>query len=182
MRFSACLYAMLLSVICLLALPAESATTNPTAMPEALIGTWRLVTIEYSGPVGPLPDPLFWPGSQGLIMYDRSGWMSVQIYAPNRPPAKGPPRTSGAKLSVEDAGLKAAGFDTYYAYLGTWDFDAQASAITHHVKSSLLPEEIGQDLRRDVAFDGQHLKLTVHLKQGDQSTQRVLTWERASSR
>jgi hypothetical protein len=182
MRFSACLYAMLLSVICLLALPAESATSNPTALPEALIGTWRLITIEYSGPVGPLPDPLFWPGSQGLIMYDRSGWMSVQIYAPNRPPAKGPPRTSGAQLSVGDAGLKAAGFDTYYAYLGTWDFDAQASAITHHVKSSLLPEKIGKDLRRDVSFDGQHLKLTVHLKQGDQPTQRVLTWERISSR
>jgi hypothetical protein len=111
-------------LVCLLApLPAESSTTHSTAMPEALIGTWRLLTIEYSGPVGPLPDPLFWPGSQGLIMYDRSGWMSVQIYAPNRPPAKGPPRTSGAKLSVDDAGLKAAGFDTYYAlrvsgYLG----------------------------------------------------------------
>jgi hypothetical protein len=77
---------------------------------------------------------------------------------------------------------RALTLTTRYAYLGTWDFDAQASAITHHVKSSLLPEEIGKDLRRDVAFDGQHLKLTVHLKQGDQPTQRVLTWERASPR
>jgi hypothetical protein len=113
-RVSAYSYAMVFCVACLLALlPAESATTNSTAMPEALIGTWRPLTIEVLGPTGPLPDPLFWPCSQGLIMYDRSGWVSVQIYAPNRPPAKGPPKISGAKLSVGDAGLKAAGFDTY---------------------------------------------------------------------
>ncbi|MDB6008604.1 MAG: hypothetical protein JWL65_854 [Gammaproteobacteria bacterium] len=56
MRVSAHSCAMVLCVVCILALlPAESATTNSTAMPEALIGTWRLLTIEYSGPVGPYP-------------------------------------------------------------------------------------------------------------------------------
>jgi Lipocalin-like domain len=142
MRVSAYSYAMVTCVVCLLALlPAESATANSTAMPGSLIGTWRLVTIEYSGPVGPLPDPLFWPGSKGLIMYDRIGWMTVQIYAPNRPPAKGPPRTSGTKLSVEDAGLNAAGFDTYYAYLGTWEFDGPR--IRHQPPCQIVPADGG---------------------------------------
>jgi hypothetical protein len=68
MRVSAYSYAMVLCLVCLLApLPAESSTTHSTAMPEALIGTWRLLTIEYSGPVGPCR-PRIVPGAiQGRL-------------------------------------------------------------------------------------------------------------------
>jgi len=53
----------------------------------------------------------------------------------------------------------AVAFDTYYAYFGTWDFNADTSVITHHINSSLLPYETGLEHRREATFDGVHLKM-----------------------
>jgi len=77
-----------------------------------LIGAWRLAAIEYSGPQGEIVDPYYQAGSTGIIIYDSSGWMSVQITAQNRRtwdvPAVRVPRSTG-----EDVALKAEAFDTY---------------------------------------------------------------------
>jgi len=52
-------------------------TGRPAIAPQDLIGAWKLVKTEYAGPHGPMQDPVFQPSSKGLIIYDRSGWMSV---------------------------------------------------------------------------------------------------------
>jgi hypothetical protein len=52
---------------------------------EAIFGAWRLVSVDYSGPNGSLVYPVFGPNPQGVLIYDRSGWMSVQIVTANRP-------------------------------------------------------------------------------------------------
>ena len=52
-------------------LPPGTAT-NSTAMPEALIGTWRPVTIEYSGPAGPIRQRI-----------RTQGWKVNGLLAPN---------------------------------------------------------------------------------------------------
>ena len=49
-----------------------------------LIGAWRLVSMDYRGPDNASVDPFYQPESTGLIIYDRSGWMSVQITGPHR--------------------------------------------------------------------------------------------------
>ena len=46
---------------------------------EQLIGAWRLVSIETVRPYSEVIYPFYGKHPQGLIMYDRSGWMSVQI-------------------------------------------------------------------------------------------------------
>jgi hypothetical protein len=156
--------------------PEQAAT--PKLTKDAIIGAWRLVDIEYSGPNGSLVDPVFGANSQGLIIYDPSGWMSVQIFSADRPAMPRPAtRTSGPAVPEANA-AKAAAFDSYYAYFGTWDYDAGTSIITHHLKSSLLPHETGVDYRRSVSIHGGRLDLTVSNQVNGENRQRTLTWER----
>jgi hypothetical protein len=107
--------------------------------------------------------------------------MSVQIFS-EMPPAMVRPttRTSGP-AAPEEAPAKAAAFDTYYAYFGTWTYDAGKSVITHHLKSSLLPYETGLDYRREVSLEGGRLKLTGRTQKMGEARQRTLVWERAPS-
>jgi hypothetical protein len=147
---------------------------------EAIIGAWRLVGIDFSGPNGSLTDPVFGPNPQGIIIYDSSGWMSVQIVTANRPTIPKPASRTSSVLSTDEAMLAAQAFNTYYAYFGSWEFDAVESAITHHLRASLLPYETGVEYRPEVTFDGIHLKLIVRSQQNGETRQRTLVWARVS--
>ncbi len=144
---------------------------------QQLIGAWRLAAIEYSGPHGETVDPYYQAGSSGIIIYDSSGWMSVQITAQNRRrwevPAVRVPRPV-----EEDAALKAEAFDTYYSYYGTWDYDAATSVVTHHVKSSIIPAETGLDYAQTVTLKGGRLIFTVRSGSPGTETVRKKVWER----
>jgi hypothetical protein len=164
---------------------AQSAQPSPTAAQkltkQAIVGAWRLISIEYSGPNGALADPVFGPNPQGIIIYEQSGWMSVQIVTANRPVMTRPATRTSGVVTSDDAKLAAGAFDTYYAYFGTWDYNADTSVITHHLKSSLLPYETGLDYRREVTFDGVHLKLIARSQEGGEERQRTLVWTRVSA-
>jgi len=164
---------------------AQSAQPSPTAAQkltkQAIVGAWRLVSIDYSGPNGALADPVFGPNPQGIIIYEQSGWMSVQIVTANRPVMTRPATRTSGVVTADDAKLAAGAFDTYYAYFGTWDYNADTSVITHHLKSSLLPYETGLDYRREVTFDGVHLKLIGRSQERGEERQRTLVWTRVSA-
>jgi hypothetical protein len=147
---------------------------------EAIVGAWRLVGIDFSGPNGSFVDPVFGPNPQGIIIYDSSGWMSVQIVTANRPTIAKPASRTSSVLSTDEAMLVAQAFNTYYAYFGSWEFDAVESVITHHLKASLLPYETGVEYRREVTFDGIHLKLIARSQQNGETRQRTLVWTRVS--
>jgi hypothetical protein len=163
-----------------LGLFVTQARTVPAAAnaKETLLGAWHLVSIEYSGPTGHLPDPVFGLDPHGVIIYDRSGWMSVQIFTANRPTMTRPASRTSGETSPDDAQVKSKAFDTYYAYFGTWEYDATTSTVTHHLKSSLLPYETGQDYQRQVELQGSRLRLTARMGEGDEARRRTLTWER----
>jgi Lipocalin-like domain len=158
--------------------PERVVAASPTR--EAIIGAWRLVGIDYSGPNGPLADPVFGPDPQGIIIYDQSGWMSMQIVTANRPAMAKPAARTSRVVTLDDAKLATAAFDTYYAYFGTWDYNAKASLITHHLNSSLLPYETGLEYTRDVRFDGVHLKLIARSQETGEERRRTLVWTRVS--
>jgi hypothetical protein len=159
---------------------APKQVTESRLTKEAIIGAWHLVRIDYSGPNGVLVDPVFGPNPQGIIIYDRSGWMSVQIVTANRPAIARPVTRTSGLVTADDAKLAAAAFNTYYAYFGSWEFDPVNSTITHHLKASLLPYETGQEYRREVTFDGEHLKLMVRSQQMGEVRLRTLVWARVS--
>ena len=174
--------AILLLSLCLRSSPGEAGPPAGIRSQGArlqLIGAWRLAAIEYSGPHGESVDPYYQAGSSGIIIYDSSGWMSVQITAQNRrkweAPAVRVPRPVGEE---EDAALKAEAFDTYYSYYGTWDFDAATSVVTHHVKSSIIPAETGLDYPQTVTLEGGHLVFTVRSGSPGTETVRKKVWER----
>ena len=164
---------------------AQSAPPSPAAAQKltkrAIVGAWRLVSIDYSGPNGALADPVFGPNPQGITIYEQSGWMSVQIVSANRPVMTRPATRTSGVVTADDAKLAAGAFDTYYAYFGTWDYNADTSVITHHLKSSLLPYETGLDYRRKVTFDGVHLKLIARSQERGEERQRTLVWTRVSA-
>lgn len=168
--------------LCAPLLPAASADRGDTAhlVRQDLIGAWRLVRIEFSGPQGSIADPFYQAGSTGVIIYDPSGWMSVHIVAPHRRGWEVPASRSSAIAMSHDRQLKAAAFDTYYSYFGTWEFDAKTSVVTHHVKSSLIPAESGLNYGQQVALEGGRLIFTVRGGGKGQQTVRRKIWERVA--
>jgi hypothetical protein len=158
------------------ALPASAASLRIDR--QGILGLWRLVRIDYSGPNGPLKDPVFGPNPSGTIIYDSSGWMSVQIVTGNRPRLGNPATRLSGLNTLEEAQLKAAALDSYYAYFGTWTYDSGKSTISHHLVASLLPDETGLDYQREVQFDGRHLSLIVHRQSEGEARTRTLVWER----
>jgi hypothetical protein len=57
------------------------------ASPSAtdLRGAWRLVSVETIRPNGEVIYPFYGKHAQGLIIYDPTGWMSVQIISDPKP-------------------------------------------------------------------------------------------------
>lgn len=145
---------------------------------EDLIGVWRLVRIDYSGPHGSTVDPFYQADSTGLLIYDRSGWMSVDIVAPHRPRFEVPSQRIAMQDGAEIAALKVSAFDSYYAYDGTWEFNAASSEIAHHVVSSLLAAESGVTYTQKVSLEGGHLIFTNRSGAQGRETVRLKIWER----
>ena len=175
---------LLLILICSVAPPCYPADPGRTsAAPrsrEELIGVWQLLSIQLVGPHGPMIDPFYNVGSTGLLIYDRSGWMSVQIVGQPRPAMEAP----AARLPVagidKEAQRKASVLDTYYAYFGTWDFDVSASVVTHHIKSSLIPGETGISYAQTATLEGGHLIFKGRQETAEGAIVRTKVWERLS--
>jgi hypothetical protein len=126
-------------------------------------------------------DPFYNTDSSGLIIYDPSGWMSVQIVGQPRPAMDAPasrPSPATARIAPEDAQLKAAVLDTYYAYFGTWEFDEATSTVTHSVKASLIPGETGLSYSQTATLDGGQLIFTVRQETPEGAVVRKKIWKR----
>jgi hypothetical protein len=180
-RIAGCLGILLLWLSCLLTFPCEAGPHDghrDQAARQQLIGAWRLAAIEYLGPHGETVDPYYQAGSSGIIIYDASGWMSVQITAQNRRKWEVAAVRVPRPVGEEDAALKADAVDTYYSYFGTWDYDAATSVVTHHVKSSLIPAETGLDYAQTITLEGGQLIFTVHSGGPGAETVRRKVWVR----
>jgi Lipocalin-like domain len=143
-----------------------------------LFGTWQLAGMSYSGPNGTHADPFYQPDSTGLLIYDPSGWMSVQISAPRRPPGD-IPATRAQPGEAAELARKASAFDTYYAYYGTWIFAEAGATVTHHVTGALIAAEAGRDYVQSVRLDHGRLVLTTRTGPPGQQTVREKFWNRA---
>ena len=167
---------MIFGAACCLAAWARGPVQAAVLGRNDIVGVWRLVRIDFTRDGKPAKDPNFAANPSGEIIYDRSGWMGVQIVTALRPVVAEKPRTSGVNSTAE-AQAKAAAMDSYYAYYGRWTFDAATSVVHHRLNASLLPYETGTEKIRDARFDGQYLSLIVHAPKGESWT-RTLVWER----
>jgi len=154
---------------------------NMHASRQQLIGAWRLVSIQMVGPNGPMNDPFYNADPTGILIYDPSGWMSVQIAGKPRPSMEAPASRPERPHTAESAQLEAAVLDTYYAYFATWDFDEATSTVTHHIKTSLIPGEDGMSYSQTVTLDGGNLIFTVRREAPGGATVQRKVWKRISS-
>lgn len=168
--------------LCILFLICHAAFTlaqTPPTLKDQLVGTWRLVSVDTIRPSGEIIYPFYGKHPEGLLIYDRSGWMSVQIVSDPKPML---PRTSSRQefLHAPDS-EKAIAIDGYYAYFGTWTTDESAPSVTHHIHNSLYPGERDQEVVRPASLEGNRLTLTAKAHEMGEDHQRRLVWERVTA-
>jgi hypothetical protein len=136
-----------------------------------LIGTWRLVSFEVRDEGGRITHP-FGRDAVGFISYTADGHMAVQFGRADR-----------AGLAVGDwSGAAPEEIATaardYFAYCGSYEFGD--GEVRHRVELSLMPNWIGGEQVRLVAFDGDRITLSTPptLIDGRQQIA-TLVWQRA---
>ena len=77
-------------ILCLAIVLCNTSTTLAAgpATDQDLVGAWRLVSIETIRPNGEVIYPFYGKHPEGLLIYDRSGWMNVQIVSDPKPPSR----------------------------------------------------------------------------------------------
>jgi Lipocalin-like domain len=174
-------YALVLAGLAVSALCAADGGRAPRTTQQDLIGAWRLVGIEVEGPAGREVDPFYGAGNRGLLIYDASGWFSVQIEGSERPAVQVPSVRPAPDKSESTARLKAAVLDSYYAYYGTWSFDPVTSTVTHHAKGALYPAEDEANYAQHVEVMGRQMVFSRTQNVAGHVTVQRKRWERVSA-
>lgn len=131
---------------------------------ERFIGAWRLIGFEEDGPGGEVVYP-YGKDAAGLLVYDPSGRMSVQIMRRDR----------SALSSVEWQSIPAEEIkktlEGFTAFFGSYEVDDAHNTVLHRVEGHVLPDSVGKVLRREFAFSGDILTLKP-------SPNRRVVWQR----
>lgn len=135
---------------------------------ERFIGAWRLVAFEDDGPDGEVVHP-YGQDAVGLLIYESSGLMSVQIMKRNRAPL-----SSADWQSLPAEKIKEA-IEGFTAFFGSYEVDEPNNVVIHRVEGHVLPDSVGKVLRREFIFSGDVLILQPS------PTRRVI-WERITPR
>lgn len=142
------------------------------SMTDEFVGAWKLISFERRTAAGEVTYPMG-QNPVGRLTYDALGRMSAQIMRPDRPKPQG---TVPASWSAEE---KAAAFDGFIAYYGTFSVSETERVVIHHVEASLYPHWVGSDQRRMYEFSGSQLILRAVNGPGGPGTEGRLVWERA---
>jgi hypothetical protein len=146
---------------------------------DKLVGCWRLLSFTLERGEGAALYP-FGADAVGLLIYDSSTRMSVQIMRRERPMLCALLTDKAAALQHKGSSDEAlAAFDGYLAYAGSYETDENAGAVLHRVECSLLPNWIGLTMMRYAVCEGDRLILSTPALPvgGDQYVAR-LVWER----
>jgi hypothetical protein len=135
-----------LSLSLALLVPAAFGADNAADLQKKFVGSWKLISIDGPNQTN--------AKSVGMITYDTSGHMSVHIVRGDRPAFP----NGRAKATDKE---KAAAFETYTAYYGTYTFEPENRIVIHHLEGSLSPGQIGQDNIRYFELEGDRLMLSV---------------------
>jgi hypothetical protein len=153
----------------LLATTVLAQSKTPPTLAQ-LVGTWQLVSIEDTAKDGRAgPSAQFGAHPRGFLMYHPDGHMCAEIMNTERPAWKDPAQATDAE--------KITYYDTFIAYCGTYELDAEHSVVTHYPTVAWTPAYVGSTQVRPFKIEGNRLIITVG---GVSPTiaKRVLVWER----
>lgn len=151
----------------------------PAARPQdelakKFVGAWRLVSVEGRSP----NMRLAFDRPTGMLMYDASGHIIVQIAV------KGDRKSFDHGAASATPEEKAAAFDSYLAYYGTYTVDAKEGTISHHIADHSNPGFRGRDNVRWFEFQGADRLVLIPTEDGRggvlarKGARYKLTWER----
>ena len=169
---------MLLAICLALALtldgtPAEGVGARESSMCE-LCGTWLLMDrVDRSASGEVVPEPTLGVDPLGILVYDRTGHVAMQLMKRARTPNTG---TIPAQSST-GPNNSAAG-DGYDAYFGTYEVDHKARTVTHVIQGGLAPADVGKRLTRSYICSGDELSLSFNTTNGGIPVRRTLRWQR----
>jgi hypothetical protein len=146
---------------------------------EQLVGAWNLVRVETIRPNGDLIYPFYGRHPEGLLIYDRAGWMSVQMVSDPQPTV--PQTDTRQGFLAASTAEKVAAVDGFYAYYGTWKVDPLGATVNHHIRQSLYPGERGEEGVRSLSIEDNMLTLTAKAHEMGEDHLRRLVWERITS-
>ena len=144
----------------LFCLSSAPAAPRQDELAKRFVGAWRLVSVEGVPPG--LPGNLY-DRPTGLIIYSASGRVSAQLVAKADRKPFAAFNQGRVSATTED---KAAAFDSYAAYYGTYTVDAKAGTITHHLEGSLIPGREGIYNVRWFEFRGDDGLLLIPVEDG----------------
>ena len=142
--------------------------------PARLAGAWTLREWHIGFSDGRADRHPFGTGATGLLLYTHDGHMSAGISAARRP------GFGGGSVRSAGADAKAAAFDTYFHYQGTYAIEGDC--IVHRVLDSLNPDFVGTTQVRHAKLEGDVLELSAQDTLPGTTVRRlhVLRWRRAS--
>lgn len=137
---------------------------------DQILGSWKLLSFIYKAEDGSSFYP-YGKEANGIIIYDKSGYMSAVITRTDRP-----------RLSTEDFGLLpdkeklalAKGFMTY-----TGKYEILSDRILHNIEIGYIPNWVGTTFVRFPSFeDGKLVLATPTISLRGKSFTGYLVWEK----
>jgi len=156
--------------------PPKPDPQNSSSVAERLVGAWQLLSVETKRANGEVIYPFYGMHPEGMLIYDRNGWMSVQIVSDPKPTR--PVANTREEFLKAPAAEKVRAIDGYYAYFGKWTVDPSGLTVTHHIEQSLYPAERGENGVRHLKLEGNRLTLTANTHEMGEDHERKLVWER----
>lgn len=145
-----------------------------TIQSEQLHGSWVLESFVIRFADGRPDFHPFGKDAMGQLLYTPDGRMSAILARANRPRIRATSLETTAKAPPDD---KAAAFDSYLSYAGTWRIEG--NEVVHSVEYALSPNLVGKENRRELSFDGDRVLLTYDLSaRSGINRSYILTWKR----
>jgi hypothetical protein len=142
-----------------------------TSLKEKIIGTWKLISWTYKNDQGVDVD-YFGKNSMGILIYDASGYMNVQIMKGDRQ------KFSSESINGATAEEALDAFNSYLAYFGKY-VEEKPGEMVHTVEGSLFPNWLGKKEVRYGRIEGDLLVLsTPPIQAGGVPTVFYITWKR----
>jgi hypothetical protein len=136
---------------------------------KEFVGAWELVGYEFRESDGKVTNQ----EGMALLIYDESGYVSVQLMRPGRLNFK-----SGDPFQGTTEEIKSA-FEGFFSYYGTYEVNEEKGTVVHRIKASLFPNMVGTDLERFFKLSGNRLSLsTPPVKERGTELTKVMIWER----
>lgn len=140
----------------------------------SLFGTWNLLSWEIRSSDGTVAYPIG-ENPRGVITYDESGRMAVQVMQSDRPLSESADPYAAAPEEIVSAWMG------FISYAGSYEHDQLNQRVIHHVEICSFPNWVGSRQERFYEFDNGLLILsTPPISLGGESSVSTLLWERMS--